>query len=119
MGLLPLGQELQGVAGAAAGLALCNPATPIHRWAAGLLTAPLPLFTPRHPVSRCSTPGKYATKVGMSAYHTCEPCAEGYYRSGDSSPYNNVCLKIPDGAPRGLLSWRQCAVLGATRRRWV
>ena len=92
---------------------------PIHGWAA---TAADNTATTAHttaPAFLCSTPGKYATKVGPSAYHTCEPCAEGYYRSGQSSPFSNVCLKIPDGALRDLLSWLQCTVLVMASCHWV
>lgn len=58
------------------------------------------LTKPTHPVPGApprSEPGKYATKVGQSAYHTCELCEDGYYRSGDASSTNNVCRPIPSG----------------------
>ncbi|KAL4424818.1 hypothetical protein ABPG77_011068 [Micractinium sp. CCAP 211/92] len=42
-------------------------------------------------------PGTVASIVSPNAYATCEPCADGYYRPGDSSPFNNACKIIPQG----------------------
>ena len=50
-------------------------------------TSPPPLF------HCCSPAGTYA----KNATGPCEPCAKFYYRTGDASPSNNVCNRIPAG----------------------
>lgn len=44
---------------------------------------------------QCSPPGQFATL--LNGAFKCEPCKPGYYRSGDASPENNVCVPIPAG----------------------
>lgn len=44
----------------------------------------------RSPTS-CSGPGTYSDGTA------CQPCADGYFRSGDATPDNNVCKAIPAG----------------------
>lgn len=54
------------------------------------------LGLPLHP-RPCSAPGTYAN--GTSTWQACLPCADGFYRTGDASANNNVCLRIPAGGP--------------------
>lgn len=48
-------------------------------------------------LTRCSPPGTFATILAPRLYATCEPCADGFYRSGDASSNNNACRQIPAG----------------------
>ena len=55
-------------------------------------TIPPPLLPPLH---CCSPAGQYAKLV--SGTYVCTACKANYYRSGDASPNNNMCLPVPAG----------------------
>lgn len=42
-------------------------------------------------------PGTVSAIVSPNTYATCNPCQDGFYRSGDASLNNNVCKPIPAG----------------------
>ncbi|KAL4421395.1 hypothetical protein ABPG75_010686 [Micractinium tetrahymenae] len=63
-------------------------------------------------------PGTVAGIVSPNTYATCEPCADGYYRSGDSSPFNNVCKIIPQGvkeAARNSTAYARAALTSCSK----
>ena len=56
-------------------------------------TCPMLMLVLAPCVCPCSPAGEYEKD------NACEACRDGWYRSGESTPDNNVCKPIPAGAP--------------------
>lgn len=89
----------------------------------GLLAFANRLPQPHLPVANlprllCSDPGTVAAIVPPNTFATCEPCADGFYRPGDSSPFNNACKIIPQGG--GGVCGQACCLTAwaACRKVW-